>query len=186
IAVYDVLLRYVPNLRTEGSEIVVIVLAVVEHFALLCGPQTVERIHEGGLASTGTAHQGDELARGNADRNVIEQRYIVIARLLEVVCIDANKITLVVLRQLVTFVNQLVWSNTDLITQLEETIGRELVVDVDVIGTVQVKDTIGASLSYHARMMGRNLRVRQDQGVVRFSPDGQFSASQFDRLHRGQ
>src|SRR5260370_26244632 len=151
-----------------------IILAIVEHFALLRGPQAIERIHEGGLASTGTTHQGDELARGNADRNVIEQRHIVVAGLPQAVRIDADKITLVVLRQLVAFVNQLVRTNTNLITQLEEPVGSELVVNVNVIGAVQVKDAIGASLSYQACMMRGNLWMIQDQGVVLRPPDGHF------------
>ena len=42
----DVILRYVAELRAEGGQVPVVVLAVVKHFPFLSRAQTVERVHE--------------------------------------------------------------------------------------------------------------------------------------------
>src|SRR6266566_5320902 len=60
----------------------------------------------------------------------------------------------------------------------------EFRVDVDMIGTVQIEDAVGPAFAYQARMMRGNLGMREDDLVVGFSPDGDFSAGQFDGLHR--
>ena len=62
----------------------------------------------------------------------------------------------------------------------------QLGIDVDMIGAVQVKDAVGATLAYHACMMSRDLWVRQHHRVIRPASDGEFRITQSNWTHRSQ
>src|SRR5947207_14688615 len=62
----------------------------------------------------------------------------------------------------------------------------DLGVDVEVIGAAKVIDAVGAVLAYHAGMITGNLRVRQDDGVVWHTPNGDLSIIQLDGLNGRQ
>src|SRR5947209_19773185 len=62
----------------------------------------------------------------------------------------------------------------------------DLGVDVEGIGAAQVKDAVGAVLSYHAGMVTGDLWMRQDDGIVRHSSNGDLSIVQLDGLNGGQ
>ncbi len=84
---------------------------------------------------------------------------MVVAVFFEVESVDANIITLVVLGQLIAFENELVRSDANLVTHLEKVVRHKLRVDIDMIGTAQIKDTIGSSLTYQSRVVCGNLRM---------------------------
>src|SRR5712691_7687802 len=104
----------------------------------------------------------------------------------QVVCINANVVTFIELGQLCAFVNKSEWADVDLITHLEQVIGNQLSIDVDVVGTSQIVNTIGAALAKQACMMRGYLRVGQHNGIICIASDGDFRSAEFDRTHRWQ
>ena len=54
------------------------------------------------------------------------------------------------------------------------------------IGAVQVKDAIGASLAHHACMMSRDLWMRQYDCVIRLASDAEFGITQPNWTYRSQ
>ena len=54
------------------------------------------------------------------------------------------------------------------------------------IGAVQVEDAIGASLTYHARMMSGDLWMSQHYGVIRPASDAEFGITQSNWTYRSQ
>ena len=92
---YDVILRYVPNLRAEGSEIAIILLVIVEHFALLCGAQAVQSIHQHGFTSTGATNQGHEFTGRYRQRDIIDEGDLLVTELLEMKSINVDIATLI-------------------------------------------------------------------------------------------
>src|SRR5689334_1903603 len=60
VAVNDILLRNIAQLRTEGSKIPIIILPIIENGALLSRTLTIKRIHERRFTRTRTSHQRDK------------------------------------------------------------------------------------------------------------------------------
>ena len=186
VAMNDIILRHITQLGTEGRQVTVIVLAVVEHAALVSGPQAAQCVHQHRFTRAGTTYQGYECSRRDGQGNIVEQYICVVAGFLEVESIDTDVFALIVLNQLRTLVNKLIRAYAYIIAHLQEMVRDDLGVDVEVIGAAQVIDAVGAVLAYHAGMITGNLRVRQDDGVVWHAPNGDLSIIQLDGLNGRQ
>jgi len=55
------------------------------------------------------------------------------------------------------FEDELIRSDANFVTHLEEVVGDKLGIDIDMVGTTQIKDAIGSSFTYHTRVVRRNL-----------------------------
>jgi hypothetical protein len=110
-------------------------------------------------------------------RYVIQQSDIVVAGFCQVLRIDADKVCLIVLRQLIAFKNEAIGTNADLIAHLQESICRQLGVDVDMVSAVLIDNAIRAALPYQASMMRGNLGMGQDDGVICLAPDSKLRSA---------
>ncbi len=153
----DIVLWDVAELSVEGSQVTVVILTIVENFAFMSGSQATESINQHRFTGAGATNNGNKFTWGNRERDVVEQSGVVVAVFFEVECVDANKITLVVLCQLGAFEDELIRSDANFVTHLEEVVGDKLGIDIDMVGTTQIKDAIGSSFTYHTRVVRRNL-----------------------------
>ena len=180
----DVILGNIAELAAKGGQIAVIILSIVEHLALLRRSQAIEGVHERRLARARATHQRDEFTRGNAEGDITEQWDALIPGLFEADGIDANEVRLVILRQLVRLVDESIWPDAYLVTELEELICGRFGVDVGVILAVQVDNAIGTSLLQHAGVMRRDLWVRKDHCVVGHASNRDLTFAQANGLRQ--
>ena len=88
--------------------------------------------------------------------------------------------------QLGAFINKPVRSYTYVITQLQELIGDDLGVDIEVIGAAKVMDAVAALFPCQASMITRNLGMGQDHRVIRHPSNGNFGIIQCNWTYRRQ
>src|SRR5947209_4129415 len=106
VTVDDILLWYIAKLCTEGCQVLIVVLPVVEDDPILGRSQSIERIQQRGFTGTRTTHQGDELTWWDSNRDIVNQYELLVPRLFQMQCIDANAIAFIVLCQLRTSIGE--------------------------------------------------------------------------------
>src|SRR5205085_12153445 len=105
--------------RAKGGQVMIVVLAVVEHGTLLSRSEAIEGVHQGRFASAGTANHCNKFAWRNCDCDIVQQDSCLRAYLFETKRVDANTATFVVLGELGTGVDEFVGANTHFIAGIE-------------------------------------------------------------------
>ena len=110
----------------------------------------------------------------------MKQRLPVAIELVQVQSINTNVFAFIILQQLRTFLDKLIWSYAYIIACLQDMAHHELGVDVEMIGTAHIIDAIRSSCSHHAGVMTGNLGMGQYHSVVGHTPNSDFILSQPD------
>src|SRR5207245_1074087 len=105
--------------------------------------------------------------------------------LLEAQGIDANAVTLVVLGELGTGVDQLEGTDAHLITGLEQLVLDLLTVDIGMVGAAVVDDAVAALHLLQLGMATGDLGVVEHNHVVGGAPDGDEGRAQGNRMDLG-
>lgn len=163
---HDVILRHNPKLGVEGSKRTIVILPVVVDCSLLRRLLAIKRIHQRGFASAGATDNDNELARRDSKRDIVKQHRLVVAYPLEMVCLNANAATLIVLGELGSRVDELERSYADLISCFERLLGDTLAIDIHMIGAAQVNKAMAAISLLQARMIAGDLWVVQDNAIL--------------------
>src|SRR5579863_2154203 len=117
------------------------------------GTQATQRVDEHGFTRARTAHDRNKRPWWNGKGNIVEQGHIFVAIFLEIECVNADRTPLVVLCEQRTLVSESERANADLIAHLEQMVSDELSIDVDMVGTSEIMNTVRASLTNQPRMM---------------------------------
>src|SRR5579864_2188754 len=163
---HDVILGDISKLSVEGSKRTIVILPVVVDRPLLRRLLAVECIHQRGFASTGGTDNGNELAWGNGKRDIVNQHRLVVPYPLEMVCLNTNAATLIVLGQLGSCVDELEWANAYFISCFEELVGDTLAIDIDMIGAAKVNKAMAAIDLFQASVVAGDLWMVQDNAIL--------------------
>src|SRR5215469_12795486 len=123
---HNVILGDNPKLGVEGSQRTIVILPVVVDRSPLRRLLAIECTHQRGFTSTGATDNGNEFAWGNGKRDIVNQHRLVVPYPFEMVCINTNAATLVVLGELGSCVDELERANAYLISYIEELVGDTL------------------------------------------------------------
>src|SRR5260370_35429850 len=168
----NVILGDNPKLGVEGSQRTIVILPIVVDRPLLRRLLASECIHQRGFAGTGATDNGNELAWGNGKRDIVKQHRPSVPYPFEMVCLNTNAATLIVLGQLGSCVDELEWTNAYFISCFEELVGDTLAIDIDMIGAAQVKKAMAAIALLQASMISGNLWMVQDNAILWQTADG--------------
>src|SRR5712671_2887386 len=118
----------------------------------------------------------------NMERNIMQQGSMPLAIVFQVQAINANTIALTCLHKLMARKGKLVRTYTDLISRPQYLAAYSIRVDIGMISTVQIDDTISTALYlFQTCMITGNLWIFQNYHIIWVTPNGNNRSVQPDR-----